>query len=94
MGTVAAFGEELDRKTLHQDPFLNLELEETNKAKAQAKKEKFASVKKERDNLQKMVFEQTLQRFKHTLGDPEAGTQCEDDEILNHCAAPLMELME
>ena len=36
LGTVAAFGEELDRKTLHQDPFLNLELEESNKAKAQA----------------------------------------------------------
>ena len=74
LGTVQAFGEELDRKTLHQDPFLNLELEESNRIKAKEKKEKFASVKKERDALQQMVFEQTLQRFKHTLGDPEAGT--------------------
>ena len=94
LGTVVAFGEALDRKTLHQDPFLNLELEDNLREKAREKHEKFASVKVERENLQKIVFEQTLQRFKHTLGDPEAGTLCEDQDILDHCAEPLMELME
>ena len=74
LGTVAAFGEALDRKTIHQDPFLNLELENSLREKAKEKEAKFASVKVERENLQKIVFEQTLQRFKHTLGDPEAGT--------------------
>ena len=61
---------------------------EKGREKAREKHEKFASVKVERENLQKIVFEQTLQRFKHTLGDPEAGTLCEDQDILDHCAEP------
>ena len=94
LGSVSAFGQALDRKTLHQDPFLNLELENSLREKAIEKEAKFASVKVERENLQKIVFEQTLQRFKHTLGDPEAGTLCEDQDIIDYCAEPLMELME
>ena len=49
---------------------------------------KFKKVKEERENLTKIIYDQTLQRFNHTLGE-----DCSEEDI-NHCAEPLMKMFE
>ena len=85
---IQVMGEQIMRKELHQDPFVNKELDLEADKKLKLKEKVTAKAKESRESLRQTVIDQTVNRFKHVLRDKVS------DEDVKYCTEPLIQLLE
>ena len=77
----------MPRKTLHQDPFQNLQLAKEHKEQLEEMQAKLKQGKEDRERLKQNVVDQALQRMRFVLG-PDA-----TEEQVEYCAEPYLSLI-